>query len=156
MDVAQSRRCTKATNSNDVSSRSHMIFTVFYDAVHKRDESLSRRGRLHVCDLAGSERLSKSGSGNDKDLLKETQAINTSLLCLSNVIEKLQKNDPHIPFRDSKLTYLLQNSLGGDSKTLAVVCCSPNPTSFHESLCSLRFGNKVNKVELQKEQVFSA
>jgi len=156
LGIAQARRCTKATNMNDVSSRSHMIFKVIIDAVHKMDEGLNRHGVLHICDLAGSERLSKSKSNENKDLLKETQCINGSLHALSNVIEKLQKNEEHVPFRDSKLTYMLQNSLGGDSKTLAIICCSPLPSSFHESVCSLRFANKVNKVELQKLSSFDA
>ena len=156
LSIAQAKRATKATNMNDVSSRSHMIFKVMIDAEHKIDDTFNRHGVLHICDLAGSERLSKSLSNENKELLKETQSINGSLHALSNVIEKLQKNEEHIPFRDSKLTYMLQNSLGGDSKTLAIVCCSPLPTSFHESVCSLRFANKVNKVELQKLSSFDA
>ena len=132
-----------------------MIFTVVIDVKHNSDENLNRIGRLHVCDLAGSERLSKSKSNESKELLKETQSINTSLLTLSNVVEKLQKGGDHVPFRDSKLTYLLQNSLGNDSKTLAIVCCSPVPGSWNESLCSLRFASKVNRVELQKETKIS-
>ncbi|GMI11050.1 hypothetical protein TrVE_jg3315 [Triparma verrucosa] len=156
LTIAQNRRATKATNSNDTSSRSHLVFTIVMEVKHSSDENLNRTGRLHICDLAGSERLSKSKSNESKELLKETQAINSSLLNLSNVIEKLQKGGDHVPFRDSKLTYLLQNSLGGDSKTLAIVCCSPVPSSWNESLCSLRFASKVNKVELQKETKFSA
>lgn len=74
---------------------------------------------------------------------------------LSNVIEKLQAGDENIPFRESKLTYLLQNSLGGNSKTLAVVCCSPLINHYHESLCSLRFAAKVNKVDLKAVANFS-
>jgi kinesin family protein C1 len=66
------------------------------------------------------------------------------------VIEKLQAGNAVVPFRESKLTFLLRNSLGGNSKTLAIVCCSPNTTHFHETLCSLRFAEKVNKVELNK------
>ncbi len=154
LNVAQGKRCTKSTNSNDTSSRSHMIFTILLNSKHKTDSQLDRTGRLHICDLAGSERLSKSHSNDDPALLKETQAINSSLLCLSNVIEKLQRSDPHVPFRESKLTFLLQNSLGGDSKTLAFVCCSPVHDSFNESLCSLKFGMKVNKVELKKQAKF--
>jgi kinesin family protein C1 len=82
--------------------------------------------------------------------LKETQNINTSLLVLSNVIEKLQTGDrKNVPFRESKLTFLLKDSLGGNSKTLAIVCCNPLTSHFHESLCSLKFAEKVNKVELK-------
>jgi len=74
---------------------------------------------------------------------------------LSNVIERLQAGDKNIPFRESKLTFLLQNSLGGNSKTLAVVCCNPLASHFHESLCSLRFAEKVNKVDLKAVANFS-
>lgn len=83
-------------------------------------------------------------------LLKETQAINKSLSALSNVIESLQAGDSHIKFRDSKLTFLLRNSLTGDSKTLAIICCSPLDTNYNETLSSLRFAEKANKVELKK------
>ena len=84
-------------------------------------------------------------------LLKETQNINSSLSTLSNVIEKLQSGSPQVPYRDSKLTSLLRESLGGDSKTLAIVCCSHD---FHESLCSLRFAAKVNQVNLKAVEKF--
>jgi kinesin family member C1 len=83
------------------------------------------------------------------ELMKETKCINSSLSVLSNVIEKLQAGSTSIPYRESKLTFLLQNSLGGNSKTLAIVCCNPHPAHFHESLCSVRFAEKVNKVELK-------
>ena len=89
------------------------------------------------------------------DLLKETKNINSSLSVLSNVIEKLQEGAKCIPYRESKLTFLLQNSLGGNSKTLAIVCCNPHANHFHESLCSLRFAAKVNKVELKSVSNFS-
>ena len=81
--------------------------------------------------------------------MKETKAINSSLSVLSNVIERLQSGSANVPYRESKLTFLLQNSLGGNSKTLAIVCCNPLASHYHESLSSLRFAEKVNKVELQ-------
>lgn len=137
---AQNRRCVRATNSNAESSRSHLLFTIH----------LNGQNKLNICDLAGSERLSKSGSNGVS--LKETQNINSSLSCLSNVIERLQNKNSkgHIPYRDSKLTYLLKDSLSGkDSKTLAIVCCNPLVDNYQESLCSLRFASKVAKVELK-------
>jgi kinesin family protein C1 len=88
-------------------------------------------------------------------LLKETKHINKSLSVLSNVIERLQSGNTNVPFRESKLTFLLQNSLGGNSKTLAIVCCNPLQAHFHESLCSLRFAAKVNKVDLKAVANFS-
>ena len=155
LDKAQKRRTVKATSSNAVSSRSHMLFTIHFKATSKN--GTVRSGKLNVCDLAGSERLNKSNANSvGGALLKETKHINTSLSVLSNVIEKLQAGDSNVPFRESKLTYLLQDSLGGNSKTLAIVCCNPLPSHFHESLCSLRFAEKVNKVDLKAVANFSA
>eukprot|EP00934_Nitzschia_sp_Nitz4_P003577 Nitzschia sp. Nitz4//scaffold7_size249615//46813//49980//NITZ4_001150-RA/size249615-processed-gene-0.180-mRNA-1//-1//CDS//3329558361//3567//frame0 len=153
---AQSRRCVKATASNAVSSRSHMLFTIYFKVTSK-DGSV-RTGKLNVCDLAGSERLGKSHANEHVGgaLMKETKHINTSLSVLSNVIEKLQAGGSNIPYRESKLTYLLQNSLGGNSKTLAIVCCNPMQAHFHETLCSLRFAAKVNKVDLKAIANFKA
>lgn len=147
--VAASKRCVKATNSNLESSRSHLLFTIHF--VVQKDNKKKRVGKLHVIDLAGSERLEKSGCHmmSDGSLLKETKNINKSLMCLSNVIEKLQAKECHVPYRDSKLTMLLQNSLGGDSKTLAIVCCNPLPEHFNESMSSIRFASKVSRVELK-------
>ena len=82
--------------------------------------------------------------------MKETQNINKSLSTLSNVIEKLQAGSDVIPYRESKLTFLLQNSLGGNSKTLAIVCCNPLASHFSESSNSLKFAEKVNKVDLKQ------
>jgi hypothetical protein len=174
--LAQSRRCVKATASNKESSRSHMIFTIhFKTTLH--DGSV-RSGKLNVCDLAGSERLNKSGTLevgvsahgqrvgalvgsmishilhffpllSQGALLKETKNINTSLMHLSTVIERLQAGDQNPPYRQSKLTLLLQDSLGGNSKTLAIICCSPLTEHFNESLGSLKFAQKVNKVDLK-------
>ena len=146
---AQKRRCVKATASNPVSSRSHLLFTIHFAV--KSKNGISRVGKLHICDLAGSERLNKSNANEyvGGTLLAETKHINLSLTVLSNVIEKLQAGEKNIPYRESKLTQLLQNSLGGNSKTLAIVCCNPLSSHFHENLCSLRFAEKVNKVDLK-------
>ncbi len=77
-------------------------------------------GSLNLCDLAGSERLSRSGAGTDKDRLKETQAINKSLSCLSDVFQALSAKQSHVPYRNSKLTHLLQACFSGDGKVLMV------------------------------------
>ena len=151
LELAQSRRCVRSTKSNADSSRSHMLFTMHFEVETK--DGVSRQGKLHICDLAGSERLDKSGAMGSG--LTETKYINKSLSALSNVIERLQNGDTNIPYRESKLTFLLQNSLGGNSKTLAIVCCNPLMDHFNESLCSLRFAAKVNKVDLRAVANFS-
>jgi hypothetical protein len=151
LSLAQTKRFVRATKSNEESSRSHLLFTVNCDVF--AEKAPARHGKLHICDLAGSERLSKSESVGVS--LKETQHINSSLSNLSHVIEKLQDKATHVPYRDSKLTYLLRNSLGGDSKTLAIICCNPLSDHFQESLCSLRFAQRASRVELKKMANFS-
>jgi len=103
-------------------------------------------GKLHLIDLAGSERLSKTGATGDR--LEEAKNINKSLSALGNVIEALQKKNSHVPYRNSKLTYLLQDSLGGHAKTLMFINISPTFYDGEETLCSLQFASRVRKVEL--------
>jgi len=142
---AQQNRAVGATLCNERSSRSHSVFILKLSGVNSITEDTCE-GTLNLIDLAGSERLSQSGATGDR--LKETQAINKSLSCLSDVIAALANKDPHIPYRNSKLTYLLQNSLGGNSKTLMFVNISPLINNFQETICSLRFATKVNKCQI--------
>ena len=142
-------RATAETKCNARSSRSHTVFTLTItgrDVLQFGDAAEPRVGRLHLVDLAGSERLKQSGSANNSKLLKETQAINKSLSCLGNVIGALAKKTGHVPYRDSKLTYLLQHSLCGNSKALMFCNLSPVESALQESLVSLRFAEKVNSV----------
>ncbi|TVU02415.1 hypothetical protein EJB05_52096, partial [Eragrostis curvula] len=142
--AAQSRSVGR-TQMNEKSSRSHCVFTLRIFGVHSgMDQQV--QGVLNLIDLAGSERLNKSGATGDR--LKETQSINKSLSALNDVISAIATKEEHVPFRNSKLTYLLQPCLGGDSKTLMFVNLSPESSSTLESLCSLRFAASVNSCDI--------
>jgi len=145
LEKASHSRSVGKTQMNEQSSRSHFVFTL---KISGSNENTGQhvQGVLNLIDLAGSERLAKSGSTGDR--LKETQSINKSLSALSDVIFAIGKGDDHVPFRNSKLTYLLQPCLGGDSKTLMFVNISPEASSVGETICSLRFASRVNACEI--------
>lgn len=140
-------RSVGTTAMNAQSSRSHSVFTLHLTALHPKNRQ-AIRGTLNLCDLAGSERLDRSKATGDR--AKEAMAINKSLSALTDVFAAIGKKQTHVPFRNSKLTHLLQPSLSGDGKTLMVVNLSPTEKSTQESLCSLRFAAQVNKCELGK------
>jgi len=119
---ANSQRATSATKSNDRSSRSHSVFTLRINGLH-RESGQETEGILNLIDLAGSERIDKSQVTGQR--LEETKAINTSLTCLGDVIAALAQGAKHVPFRNSKLTYLLQDCFGGGSKTLMFINIAP-------------------------------
>ncbi|EGG23788.1 kinesin-14 [Cavenderia fasciculata] len=145
LGIASKNRAVAKTLCNDRSSRSHSVFQLRIKGTNSIT-GIKTMGILNLIDLAGSERLSKSGASGDR--LKETQSINKSLSCLSDVISALANKEQHIPYRNSKLTYLLQNSLGGNSKTLMFVNISPESGDLQETMSSLRFASKVNSCEL--------
>lgn len=149
MAAAARARSVASTKMNEVSSRSHSVFMLHLNGTNEENGTVVE-GALNLCDLAGSERLDRSGAGSDLKRLKETQSINKSLSCLGDVFTALANGASHVPFRNSKLTYLLQDCLSGDGKALMFVNLSPTLDSSSESLCSLRFAQRVNQVELGK------
>ena len=149
MGVAARARSVASTKMNSQSSRSHSVFMLLLNGYNEESGAIVN-GALNLCDLAGSERLDRSGAGTDATRLKETQAINKSLSCLGDVFNALANGASHVPYRNSKLTYLLQDCLSGDGKALMFVNLSPTTASSGESLCSLRFAQRVNQVELGK------
>jgi len=149
MGVAARSRSVACTKMNSQSSRSHSVFMLHLNG-YNEDTGAVVNGALNLCDLAGSERLDRSGADADAARLRETQAINKSLSCLGDVFNSLATGAKHVPYRNSKLTYLLQDCLSGDGKALMFVNLSPTTASCGESLCSLRFAQRVNQVELGK------
>ncbi|CAM6106611.1 unnamed protein product [Calypogeia fissa] len=145
LQTGSSARAVESTNANQHSSRSHCMLCVMVKGRNLITGECTR-SKLWLVDLAGSERVAKTDVQGDR--LKEAQSINKSLSALGDVIAALTTKSSHVPFRNSKLTHLLQDSLGGDSKTLMFVQISPSEDDAGESLCSLNFASRVRGVEL--------
>ncbi|XP_044309174.1 kinesin-like protein KIFC2 [Varanus komodoensis] len=145
LSVGKRNRATHSTCMNERSSRSHVLLTVTVTGTELASGT-KVTGKLNLVDLAGSERVWKSGAQGER--LKEAQSINKSLLALGEVIQALRARQAHVPFRNSKLTYLLQDSLGRGSRTVMLVQISPLEKNMGESICSLKFAQRVCKVEL--------
>ncbi|CAB4065516.1 KIF4_21_27 [Lepeophtheirus salmonis] len=148
-------RTTASTNMNDQSSRSHAIFTIHIEQQPIKMKNTTDEGELeiltakfHFVDLAGSERLKRTGATGDR--AKEGISINCGLLALGNVISALgdtTRKVLHVPYRDSKLTRLLQDSLGGNSRTFMIACVSPSDRDFMETLNTLKYSNRARNIK---------
>jgi len=145
MHRGNNNRITRSTMMNDVSSRSHAIFTITIESKDRSDNKTTI-GKLNLVDLAGSERVNRTQASGER--LKEASSINQSLSVLGNVISALvDGKSTHIPYRNSKLTRLLQNSLGGNSKTAMIAMLSPADVDYEESICTLRYASRVKYIK---------
>ncbi|XP_076281819.1 chromosome-associated kinesin KIF4-like isoform X2 [Lasioglossum baleicum] len=140
-------RVTGATAMNAQSSRSHAIFTICIHQQKQGDPSTATTAKFHLVDLAGSERSKKTQATGER--FKEGVNINKGLLTLGNVISQLGEGGPntYIGYRDSKLTRLLQDSLGGNSMTLMIACVSPADYNLDETLSTLRYADRARKIK---------
>ncbi|KAG6389282.1 hypothetical protein SASPL_150747 [Salvia splendens] len=145
MSVGLMNRAVGATALNERSSRSHSILTVHVRGTDLETNAILR-GCLHLVDLAGSERVDRSEATGDR--LREAQHINKSLSALGDVIFALAQKNAHVPYRNSKLTQVLQSSLGGQAKTLMFVQLNPDVESYSETISTLKFAERVSGVEL--------
>lgn len=148
MTMGNKNRSVGATNMNATSSRSHAIFTITIERSEKGLDGQQhlRMGKLHMVDLAGSERQAKTGASGDR--LKEANKINLSLSTLGNVISALvDGKSTHIPYRNSKLTRLLQDSLGGNSKTVMIANLGPALYNVDETISTLRYANRAKNIK---------
>ncbi|KAK7457743.1 hypothetical protein BaRGS_00039204 [Batillaria attramentaria] len=145
IDEGKANRHVAVTNMNEHSSRSHSVFLI-----HVKQENVDSEkklhGKLYLVDLAGSEKVSKTGA--EGSVLDEAKNINKSLSALGNVIAALAEgNKSHVPYRDSKLTRILQESLGGNARTTMVICCSPASYNETETKSTLLFGQRAKTIK---------
>ncbi|PNY10872.1 kinesin-5-like protein [Trifolium pratense] len=145
MDIGLKNRAKSSTAMNERSSRSHSVVSIHVRGADKKSGS-TLQGNLHLVDLAGSERIDRSEVTGDR--LKEAQHINKSLSALGDVIFALAQKSSHVPYRNSKLTQILQTALGGHAKTLMLVQINSELKSYSESLSTLKFAERVSGVEL--------
>nr|XP_048290933.1 kinesin-like protein KIF7 [Myodes glareolus] len=154
LEMGNAARHTGATHFNRLSSRSHTVFTVTLEQRGRAPSRLPRPAaghllvsKFHFVDLAGSERVLKTGSTGER--LKESIQINSTLLALGNVISALgdpQRRGSHIPYRDSKITRILKDSLGGNAKTVMIACVSPSSSDFDETLNTLNYASRAQNI----------
>ncbi|XP_068600791.1 kinesin family member 4 [Brachionichthys hirsutus] len=148
LELGNSARTVGSTAMNTASSRSHAIFTITLEQRKGADRSDIVISKLRLVDLAGSERQKKTRAEGER--LKEGININRGLLCLGNVISALgdeSKKNTFVPYRDSKLTRLLQDSLGGNSHTLMIACVSPADSNMEETINTMRYADRARKIK---------
>ncbi|XP_059679824.1 kinesin-like protein KIF7 [Gavia stellata] len=161
LEMGNTAKHTGATHVNRQSSRSHTIFTVTMEQrrgagrlpLHHHPPSVPASGQVlvskfHFVDLAGSERIVKTGNTGER--LKESIQINSGLLALGNVISALgdpRRKSSHIPYRDSKITRILKDSLGGNAQTVMIACVSPSSSDFDESLNTLNYASRAQNIQ---------
>ena len=158
LEKGANERSTGDTQMHTHSSRSHAIFTMTleqYVKGNRKDMILVKKSKLHIVDLAGSERLKRTGAEGVR--LRESVKINSGLLALGNVISALGSERPlrtpdssserHVPYRDSKLTRLLQDSLGGNSRTAMIACVSPLEEDMDETINTLKYAYRARKIQ---------
>ncbi|KAG9394295.1 kinesin [Carpediemonas membranifera] len=143
LEEGEKSRSVAFTEMNATSSRSHSVFIVKVD--QKSEEGSSIAGKLNLVDLAGSEKVSKTGAKGQT--FEEAKRINGSLSALGNCIKALVVGAKHIPYRDSKLTRILQESLGGNTKTTLIIACSPHKFNREETINTLKFGERAKTIK---------
>ena len=144
LQTGEKYRAVSATNMNAVSSRSHSLFIL--TLIQRNPDGSTKEGKLNLADLAGSEKVGKTGASGDT--LEEAKKINQSLSALGNCINALTKaKKGHVPYRDSKLTHILRESLGGNSKTTLLIACSPHVFNVEETISTLKFGQRAKTIK---------
>uniref|UniRef100_A0A3P9JW92 Kinesin-like protein n=1 Tax=Oryzias latipes TaxID=8090 RepID=A0A3P9JW92_ORYLA len=145
IDEGKANRHVAVTNMNEHSSRSHSIFLINIKQENVETET-KLSGKLYLVDLAGSEKVSKTGA--EGAILDEAKNINKSLSALGNVIAALSEGTKgHVPYRDSKMTRILQDSLGGNCRTTIIICCSPSVYNEAETKSTLMFGQRAKTIK---------
>ncbi|WWD15878.1 hypothetical protein CI109_100302 [Kwoniella shandongensis] len=152
-EVAARSRTTASTKLNTNSSRSHAILTLYLEVESNHDPDMKVSGKICLTDLAGSE--NNNMTGNDRERMRESSAINTSLTTLGKVVDALNvqaqrgatSSSTFIPYRESKLTRLLQDALGGTSQSLMICCLAPGEKFARDTINTLQFGKKAKTVE---------
>merc|ERR1719461_2699107 len=144
MMMGADHRTTQSTNMNAVSSRSHGVFMLMLNSKDTTTGS-QKMSKLMMVDLAGSEKVAKTGAQGSA--LEEAKKINQSLSALGNVMNSLTEGGGHIPYRDSVLTKLLSDSLGGNCKTVLLIAASESSYSVEETVNTMRFGERAKKIK---------